>query len=118
MMGAVLPGDATIFQVTYPVRLADGDYLVSAVLDYEGKTAILEGAEIRVEDGQPEVGCEPDEEEAALPPESIPEIVPPPAQEGGSSIGSFVALAVALGAPLVALVLAALIWRRARRRRA
>jgi len=126
-MGTVLPGDATRFQVTHPVRLTDGNYLVSAVLNYEGETAILEaeaalppaslaGVEINVKDGQPVVGCEPKEEEA-LPPASITEIGSPPGEDGGPPIGRY----AAYGAPLLALALAALVFvllRRARRRRA
>jgi hypothetical protein len=53
----VLPEDATTFQVTHPLDLADGDYLVSAALEYEEKTAVLEGAEVKVKDGQPEDGA-------------------------------------------------------------
>lgn len=55
-MGTVLPGDTTTFQVTYPVHLADGQYLVTAALEYaDGQVAPLEGAEVQVIDGQPEV---------------------------------------------------------------
>ena len=97
----VLPGDATRFQVTYPVRLADGDYLVNAVLNYEGETAVFEGegeqalppasvagVEIKVKDGQPVVGCEPEEEEEeAQPPASITDIGAPPGESDGPPIG-------------------------------
>ena len=124
----VLPGDATRFQVTHPVRLNDGNYLVSAVLNCEGQAAILEaaaalppasiaGVEINVKDGQPVVGCEPKEEEAAAPPASITEIGSPPGEGGRPPIGRY----AAYGAPFLALALAALAFillRRARRRRA
>lgn len=126
-MGTVLAGDATSFQVRHPVHLADGDYLVNAVLNYEEETTVLEGTaalppasitgvEITVKDGQPVVGCEPEEEEA-LPPASITEIGSPPGEDGGPPIGRY----AAYGAPLLALALAALVFvllRRGRRLRA
>ena len=114
-MDTVLPGDATTFQVTQPVRLADGDYVVSAALEYEGKTAVLEGVEIKVKDGQPEVECAPEEGEGPLPPTDLTEIAPPPAEGGGPPIGRYAAYA----APLLALALAAaavIAWRRMRGR--
>ena len=117
-MNTVLPGDATTFQVTHPLALAEGDYLVGAVLEYEGKTAVLEGVEFRVKDGQPEVGeCERAQGEGPLPPTDITEIGPAPAKEGGPGLGRY----AAYGAPLLAFALSALafiVWRRARRRRA
>ena len=106
-MGTVLAGDATSFQVRHPVHLADGDYLVNAILDYEGQAAILEGVEIKVRDGQPEVGCEPREEKEALPPASITEIGPSQAEDGGLPIGRYGRYA-AYGAPLLVPALAAL----------
>lgn len=115
-MDTVLPGDATTFQVTHRVRLADGDYLLTVVLNYEGNTAILNEAEIKVKDGQPEAGCELPEE-GPLPPPDITEIVPPLAEEGGPPIGQY----AAYGAPFIALALAALAFvllRRVRRGRA
>ncbi len=111
-MDTVLPGDATTFQVTHPIRLADGCYLVTVALDYEGETAVVEGVEVKVKDGQPE--GEPDE--GTLPPR-VTDIIPTPAEEGGPPIGRY----AAYGAPFIALALAALafiLWRRARRRRA
>ncbi len=120
-MGAVLPGDATTFQVTHPVNLADGDYLLSVVLDYggraqnfKGNTAVLNGVEMKVKDGQPDVGCDPEEEEAAAPPFSITNIVPA-LGEGGPAFVRYAAYA----APFVALALALLlliIWRKRRKR--
>ncbi len=113
-MDTVLPGDATTFQVTHPVRLTDGDYLVSAAMEYEGKTAVLEGLEIMVKDGEPEVGCEPpEEEEGPLPPTDITEIAPPPGEEGGPGIGRY----AAYGGALLAVTLAALAFVLLRRRR-
>ncbi len=113
-MGAVLPGDATTFQVTHPVHLADGNYLLSEVLNYKGTTANLEGVEIKVKNGQPDVGCDPEEEEAAAPPFSITNIVPA-FGEGGPPFVRYAAYA----APFVALALALLIliiWRKRRKR--
>ncbi len=64
-MGTVLPGDTTTFQVTHPVDLADGRYLLDANLEYaDDQVASLKGAEVKVKDGQPEVKREargPDE---------------------------------------------------------
>lgn len=111
-MDTVLPEDATTFQVTHPVRLADGDYLLTVLLDYEGKTAVLEGVEMKVKGGQPEVGCEP-LEQTAFPPTDITVIGPPPAEEGGPITGRN-------AEPLLYLALAALaliVLRRARKRR-
>ena len=116
-MDTVLAGDATHFQVTHPARLSDGSYLLSVVLDYaEGQTAILEGADLNLKHGQPEVGCEPEE---SKPPEPglAPDITTlTPAQgEGGPPIGRY-----AVYSALVALVLAALavvVVRRLRTRR-
>jgi hypothetical protein len=55
-MDTVLPGDTTTFQVTYPVHLSDGQYLLKATLKYaDGQVALLEGAEVKVIAGQPEV---------------------------------------------------------------
>ena len=96
-LDTVLPGDATTFQVTHPVHLADGCYLLNLLLNYEGDTAVLEGVEIEVKDGQAAV-----EEPEALPPQSITEIVP--AEDGGPPIGRY----ATYGAPLFVLALAAL----------
>ena len=114
-MDTVLPGDATTFQVTHPVRLADGDYLVSAVLEYEErKTAVLEGAEVKIKDGQPEVGCRPEGPEEGMLPPAITQIVPTPEEAGGLLVGRN----AAYGVPLLALALGAAIvlWRMRRRR--
>lgn len=118
-METVLPGDATTFQVTQPLHLADGDYLVSADLKYADlefaeKTAVLEAVEIKVKDGQPKVGCEgPEESDGPLPPPDITEISAPPAEEGGPGIGRY----AAYGGPLLAVTLAALALLLLRRRR-
>lgn len=64
-MDTVLPGDTTSFQITYPVHLSDGRYLLNAVLKYaDGQLALLEGAEVKVMDGQTVVK---DEDEGPLP---------------------------------------------------
>ena len=114
-MDTVLPGDDTTFQITHPVRLADGDYLVSAVLEYEErKTAVLEGAEVKIKDGQPEVGCRPEGPEEGMLPPAITQIVPTPEEAGGLLVGRN----AAYGVPLLALALGAAIvlWRMRRRR--
>ena len=111
-MDTVLPDDATTFQITHPIRLADGDYLLTVFLDYEGKTAVLEGVEMKVNGGQPEVGCDPPEQRA-LPPTDITVIGPPPAEEDGHWYATF-------AEPLLYLalvVLALIVLRRARKRR-
>ena len=109
-MGTVLPGDTTTFQVDHPVRLGDGGYLLSDVLNYEGKTATLEGIELRVKDGQPEVGC--DAEEEAEPPASIIGTITP---FGGG--GSFLVWIAILGGAALALALIILFIIRRRRAR-
>jgi hypothetical protein len=114
-MDTVLPEDATTFQVTHPVRLADGDYLFTVLLDYEGKTAVLEGVEMEVKDGRPEVGCDPPEQRA-LPPTDITVIVPPPTEEGGPISGRYAAYAESLLYVALA-ALALIVLRRARKRR-
>jgi len=109
-MGSVLPGDTSYVNVHHPVNLADGNYLLSATIDYGatrgnevGETAFIEGVELKVKDGQPEIGCTTDE---SKPPE--PGLAPPvttltPAEEeGGPPIGRYAAyaavfLALALG---------------------
>ena len=117
-MDTVLAGDATLFQVTYPVRLADGRYLLSAALQYaEGETAVLEGTQLDLNHGEPEVGCEPKET-----PPSEPGLAPPvttlvpAAEEGGTPTGRYVLYGALLG--LVAAVLVAVVVRRLATRRA
>lgn len=112
-MDTVLPGDATTFQTSGPVRLPDGDYLLNAVLNYEGKTASLDGVRIKVRDGQPVVGCEPPED-GAFPPTDTTDIAPTLAEHGGPPIGRY----VVYGAPFLALALALFLTvaRRVRRR--
>lgn len=112
-MDTVLPGDATTFQVTHPVRLADGDYLLSAVLEYDGKTAVLEGMELKVKDGQPVAPEEGGPPEAGLAPPIT--TLTPAEEEGGSPIGRYVAYGAALLALGVAGV-AVILWRRTRAR--
>ena len=113
-MDTVLAGDATTFQVTHPVRLADGDYLLTVVVEYDGKTAVLEGVEVKVKDGQPVV---PEEDEPAEPGLAPPITTLTPAEEeGGSPIGRY----AAYGAGSLALLvtgLALILWRRTRARR-
>ena len=99
-MDTVLPGDATTFQITDPIHLADGDYLLTAVLEYAGAAALLEGIELTVKDGQPEG----DPIDTVLSPPPITEIVPASTEDGGSGLDQD----APYGAPLVALVLAAL----------
>lgn len=110
-MDTVLAGDATQFQVTPNVRMADGSYLLSAALEYEaGKTAVLEGVEVKVRDGQPEYP-EGESPQAGLAPDVT--TLASAEEEGGSPIGR----CVAYGAALLALVVtgvAVILWRRAR----
>ena len=108
-MDTVLPGDATTFQVSHPVRLEDGEYLLSDVLNYEGKTATLEEVEFKVKDGQPEVGCDPEEE--AEPPASIIDTISP--LGGGSSL-VWIAISGGAALALVLIILALIRRRRAR----
>jgi len=93
-MDTVLPGDATFFHVTHPVHLADGDYLLTVTLSYEGETAILEGAEINVKDGQAVVESDPGEGTLSL---DIIEIFPVLAEESLlPSIGRYAIYAAVL----------------------
>ncbi|MCP4142188.1 MAG: DUF916 domain-containing protein [Chloroflexi bacterium] len=51
----ILPGDKATFYVPQAARFADGKYLLSVVLDYEGQRAILEGIGMNIKNGQPEL---------------------------------------------------------------
>jgi len=120
-MGSILPRDTSYLNVHHPVNLADGNFVLSATLQYGatrgnevGEAASIEGVDLEVKDGQPEIGCAAE----SRPPE--PGLAPPitaltPAEEeGGSSIGQYVAYA----ALFLALVLAIAIFaRRLRKRR-
>lgn len=48
----ILPGDSTTIYLFEPLNLADGDYFMSVGLIYEGGTAILEGIELRIRQGE------------------------------------------------------------------
>ena len=119
-MDTVLAGDATYFQVPHPVLLDDGSYLLSAALEYaEGKAAVLEGTELNLKHGEPEVGCEPEE---IKPPEPglAPDIatLTPAQEDGGPPIGRYAiygALAL-LTVAAVAVLVRKLGTRRSRRR--
>ena len=114
-MDTVLPGDEPTFQVTHPVHLADGDYLLAVVLNYEGKTAVLEGAEIEVRDGQPAVEGEPQE---GLLPSLIAEIGGGPWEESElPMIGWFAIGAAALLIPVEVALVYSLLRKRHRTRR-
>ncbi|HZW03674.1 MAG TPA: hypothetical protein VFF68_07100, partial [Anaerolineaceae bacterium] len=58
-MDTVLPRDTAGFLITHPVHLADGDYRLTVLLTYEGKSAVLEDVEIQVRNGQPQVEAAP-----------------------------------------------------------
>ncbi len=51
----ILPGDSAIFFVPRSARFEDGKYLLSIVLEYEGKKAILEGIGMNIKNGQPQI---------------------------------------------------------------
>ena len=107
-MDTVLPGDTTIFHVTYPVHLSDGRYLLDATLTYaEGETTFLEGAAVKVKNGQPEVKAKA---RAPSEPTGITAIVGSPAE----SNTLFLVLIVVVGSTLVMAVIALAI--RARQR--
>jgi hypothetical protein len=119
-MDTVLAGDATYFQVPHPVLLDDGSYLLSAALEYaEGKTAVLEGTELDLKHGEPEVGCEPEEVKPPEPGLAPGVVTLTPAQEdGGPPIGRYAiygALAL-LTVAAVAVLVRKLGTRRSRRR--
>ena len=112
-MGSVLPGDTSYVNVHHPVNLADGNYLLSATIDYGatrgnevGETAFIEDAELKVKDGQPEIGCVTEEskppEPGLAPPVTTVTTLTPAEEEGGPPIGLYAAyaavfLALALG---------------------
>jgi hypothetical protein len=52
-MDTVLPGDTALFYIPYPGTLPDGAYLLSVSVDYEDKTAELDGVLLGIRDGQP-----------------------------------------------------------------
>lgn len=51
----ILPGDVVTFYVPRAARFADGQYLLSVLLDYEGKKAVLEGVGVTIKNGQPKI---------------------------------------------------------------
>jgi hypothetical protein len=115
-MDTVLAGDATHFQVTHPVLLPDGSYLLSAALDYaQGKRAALGGAELKVKNRQPEVGCRPPEAKPQESPVALGATLLP-AEGGGSGppIGRY-AVYSACSAALAAAAAAAILVRRTRK---
>ena len=115
-MDAVLAGDATHFQVTHPVLLPDGSYLLSAAVDYEeGKSAVLAGAEVKVKHGQPEVGCSPPEPEPQEPPVTLGATLIPSVGGDGPPIGRY-AIYAACSAALIAAAAAAILVRKTRAR--
>jgi len=117
-MDTVLAGDATYFQVVHPVLLDDGSYLLSAALEYaEGKTAVLEGKELNLNHGEPEVGCEPGESKTPEP-GLAPDIttLTPAQEESDPPVGQY-AIYGALPALLVVVLLAVILVRRLRSRR-
>jgi hypothetical protein len=121
-MGSVLPGDTTYVNVRHPDNLADGDYLLGARLGYQatrgdevGEAAFMEGVELKVKDGQPEVREVPEEGE---PSEGTTQILilGLPEEEEVLPIGRY----VAVGAVLLALVVTGgglILWRRRTRAR-
>ena len=114
-MDTVLAGDATYFQVTTPDSLPDGNYLVSATLDYaEGKTTTLEGAQVMVNDGQPQ--CGPTETAPQEPPVALGARMTPSEGGGGPPIGWY-AIYAACAAVLMTAAAAPLLVRRTRARR-
>lgn len=79
-LDTILPGDKAIYNISYPIHLSDSDYILSITLIFaEGKTAQLDGVEMRVRNGQPEQ--EGDSEESALLP-IINVLGPLPGQNG------------------------------------
>ena len=112
-MDAVLAGDATHFQVTHPILLPDGSYMLSAAVDYaEGTRTALEGERVTVKHGQPEVGCSPPKAEPQEPPVALGATLIPSDEGGGSPIGWY-AIYAACAAALMAAAAAAISVRRA-----
>lgn len=109
-MDTVLAGDATHFQVTHPVLLPDGSYLLSVAIDYaQGERAVLAGAQVKVRNGQPEVGCRPPEEpQPQEPAVALGATLVPADDGGGPPIGQYVTYAACSAALLAAAAAAAL----------
>lgn len=51
----ILPGDSTVFYVPRPIRFNDGEYLLSVILEYDGKRTVLEGVGMTIKDSQPQL---------------------------------------------------------------
>ncbi len=51
----ILPGDVVTFYVPRAARFADGEYLLSVLLSYEGKKVVLEGVGMKIKNGEPEL---------------------------------------------------------------
>ncbi|MGD8758996.1 MAG: DUF916 domain-containing protein [Anaerolineales bacterium] len=47
-LDTILPGDTTVYHITYPVHLISGDYVLSVFLDHGFGTASLEGVPLSV----------------------------------------------------------------------
>jgi hypothetical protein len=121
-MDAVLAGDSTHFQVTHPDPLPDGRYLVSATIDYaEDKRTVLEGEQVTVKHGQPEVGCSPPEAVPQEPPAALGATLIPSEGGDGLPIGRYAIYAACAAALITAAatgaVAAAILVRRTRARR-
>ena len=117
-MDAVLAGDVTHFQVTHPVLLPDGSYLLSAALDYaEGKRTVLEGEQVKVKNGQPKVGCSPTEAEPQEPPVPLAATLLPSEGGGGGHPIERYAFYGACAAALAGAAASLILVRRTRARR-
>lgn len=119
-MGSILPRDNSYLNVHHPVNLADGNFLLSATLQYGatrgnevGETAFIQDVELKVKDGQPETGCAAESKppELGLAPPVITLI--PAGEEGGPPTGQYLAYA----AVFLALVLGIVIFARGLRKR-
>ena len=113
-MDTVLPGDTSFFYVNHPLRLADGEYLLGATIEYrpvrgsqESETAAIWGVELQVQDGQPKVSGE------GGPSESPPEVtlLTSATEEGRSLVDQYGLYGVVLGL-LALLGLLVIAWRR------
>jgi hypothetical protein len=51
-LDTILPGDSTIIYLNEPLSMADGDYIMSVGIIYDGKTAMLENQPLKLRQGK------------------------------------------------------------------
>jgi hypothetical protein len=122
-MGSVLPWDTSYLNVRHPVNLADGKFVLSATLEYGatrgnelGVAASIEGVDLEMKDGQPQIGCATESKppELGLAPDVITVVRLTPGDEEG---GPPIRLCASYAAVFLALALGIVIFARGLRKR-